>query len=50
MGCRYVLILKRDNDDIVYNSDKSLWLGISGISDETPGFMPVLSEGDMRLY
>lgn len=49
-GCRYVLILKRDKEDIVYNFDKSLWLGISGISDETPGFTPVLSEGDMRLY
>lgn len=48
-GCRYVLLLKRDKD-IVYNFDESLWQGISGISDTTPGFTPVLSEGDMRLY
>ena len=48
-GCRYVLLLKRDKD-IVYNFDESLWQGISGIDDTTPGFTPVLSEGDMRLY
>lgn len=48
-GCRYVLLLKRDKD-IVYNFDPSLWRGISDIDDTTPGFTPVLSEGDMRLY
>lgn len=48
-GCRYVLLLKRDKD-IVYNFDESLWQGISSIDDTTPGFTPVLSEGDMRLY
>ena len=48
-GCRYVLLLKRDKD-IVYNFDPSLWRGISGIDDTTPGFTSVLSEGDMRLY
>ena len=48
-GCRYVLLLKRDKD-IVYNFDESLWRGISGIDDATPGFTLVLSEGDMRLY
>ena len=26
------------------------WLGLSSISDETPGFKTVLSQGDMRLY
>ena len=48
-GCRYVLILKRDKD-IVYDFDPLLWQGISDIDDATPGFTPVLSEGDMRLY
>ena len=48
-GCRYVLLLKRDKD-IVYNFDPLLWQGISDIDDATPGFTPVLSEGDMRLY
>ena len=48
-GCRYVLLLKRDKD-IVYNFDPLLWQGISDIDDTTPGFTPVLSEGDMRLY
>ena len=48
-GCRHVLLLKRDKD-IVYNFDESLWRGISGIDDTTPGFTLVLSEGDMRLY
>lgn len=48
-GCRYVLLLKRDKD-IVYNFDPSLWRGISDIDDTAPGFTPVLSEGDMRLY
>ncbi len=48
-GCCYVLLLKRDKD-IVYNFDPLLWQGVSDIDDATPGFTPVLSEGDMRLY
>ena len=26
------------------------WEGIDSVTDETPGFTPILSEGDMRLY
>ena len=29
---------------------KESWEGINLINDETPGFTPVLAEGDMRLY
>lgn len=51
-GARYVMILHKDaesNDDRNHwNPDE--WIGIDGITDETPGFEVVLSEGDMRLY
>lgn len=51
---RYVLLL--DNEDIAGDrmypcaKDLSFWQGIVSITDGTPGFEVVLSEGDMRLY
>ena len=55
-GAQYLLILDQgdlDTEDhrrhnVTYNSDQ--WVGIEAITDDTPGFEPVLSEGDMRLY
>lgn len=53
-GARYVLMLddKSGEDRTVlslrYSEDK--WRGIESITEETPGFKLVLSEGDMRLY
>ena len=55
-GSQYLLVLDQgdlDTEDnrrynVSYNSDQ--WVGIESISDDTPGFEPVLSEGDMRLY
>lgn len=53
IGAEYLLLLDEgDMDDqrhlITYN--ETLWTGITDISDATPGFEVVLSEGDMRLY
>lgn len=53
-GVQYVLLL-----DCGSGEDRTVsklrykdadWEGIEAINDETPGFIPVLSEGDMRLY
>ena len=49
VGCRYVLLLKRDKD-IIYGFDEAQWEGINSINDSTPGFSVVLAKGDMRLY
>jgi hypothetical protein len=51
---RYVLLLD-EGDAFVEQKhfiayDGSRWTGISSITDSTPGFELVLSEGDMRLY
>lgn len=54
VGARYVLILdqgKSFRGQPKPNSyDDALWTGLMAITDDTPGFEVVLSEGDMRLY
>lgn len=57
-GARYVLLL--DQNVPIENSaswmpryssgDQSAWRGIDDITDNTPGFEPILAEDDMRLY
>lgn len=53
-GIQYVLLL--DNDDTTWErmfqcaKEPAYWKGISGITDNTPGFEVVLSQDDMRLY
>lgn len=53
-GVQYVLLLDcgsgegRTVSKLRY--EDADWEGIETINDETPGFTPVLSEGDMRLY
>ena len=45
---RYVLIL--DETVNVGFFDPNEWKGILNITDDTPGFTRLLSDGDMRLY
>lgn len=50
---RYVLILDHDAAQGSYLAgfnDHDMWQGIEDITDDTPGFTVVLSEGAMRLY
>lgn len=54
-GAYYVLLL--DQGDDVFGDRRYFWsyypeqwVGIESITDETPGFSTVLSQGDMRLY
>lgn len=54
-GARYVLVLDQGDGDertrrFVGNYNPAQWEGILSITDDTPGFKTVLSEGDMRLY
>lgn len=58
LGIRYVLQLDQ-GAPVPKTSDESFlhavgdgfdWSGLASIDDDTPGFTPVLSEGDMRLY
>ena len=50
----YLLLLDQGNQEgegmytAPYKQD--LWIGISSVTDETPGFEIVLAENDMRLY
>ncbi len=57
VGAEYVLLLDQgatleDGKWFTYQTQKGLdcWRGITGITDETPGFEVVLAEDDMRLY
>lgn len=54
LGIKYVLVLDQGEaakiSPHLFTNDPSLCPGISGITDRTPGFSLVLSEGDMRLY
>lgn len=54
IGAQYVLILDYgdalERQPMLPTFDMRHWEGIAGITDETPGFSLVLSEGDMRLY
>lgn len=53
-GAQYVLLL--DADDVLGErmypcaKDLAAWEGIMSVTEDTPGFELVLSEGDMRLY
>ena len=54
-GAQYVLILDQGGEiepDRHYYGyyRKSAWRGFNDITDYTPGFSVLLSEGDMRLY
>lgn len=62
LGADYVLVLDQGEVEPrgpngearrflpVHGVSKEAWQGIVDITDETPGFEVVLSEGDMRLY
>lgn len=53
-GAQYVLLL--DADDVLGErmypcaKDLAAWEGIMNVTEDTPGFELMLSEGDMRLY
>ena len=53
-GASYVLLLENDYENgnglytAPYNPDE--WMGITSITDQTPGFRLVYREGDMSLY
>lgn len=53
-GARYVLLLDAGRgENATVNSlryKQEDWAGIEGITESTPGFTLVLSQGDMRLY
>lgn len=54
-GAGYVLLLDQgvrleDGVWLSQYSNPAPWKGIDSITDDTPGFSVVLSEGDMRLY
>jgi len=55
-GAQYVLLLDYQvpfEEGTWFGSrytDPDVWKGLNDITDETPGFSVVLSEGDMRLY
>lgn len=54
VGARYVLLLDQGeaikHQPKVQSYDDRLWTGLAAIMDDTPGFKPVLSKDDMRLY
>lgn len=53
IGAEYILLLDQGKtvSDVFSNSYREEdWSGLTSITDETPGFEVVLSEGDMRLY
>lgn len=59
LGIRYLMQLDQGNGKHGVNPKGSFadlgylkeeWEGINAVRDDTPGFMVVLSEGDMRLY
>ncbi|MGI6231210.1 MAG: DUF6541 family protein [Tractidigestivibacter sp.] len=57
LGAHYLLVLDQGSDDSTGETRARLWSyypdqweGIESVSDDTPGFTVVLSEGDMRLY
>lgn len=53
-GARYVMLLdEKSYDDrtvVKFRYKEEDWVGIESITQDTPGFTLVLSEGDMRLY
>ena len=54
-GARYVLLLdqgvsRKKGTWLAQYKDPESWRGIDSITDDTPGFKPILSNGEMRLY
>ena len=54
-GARYVLLLdqgvsRKKGTWLAQYKDPKSWRGIDSITDDTPGFKPILSNGEMRLY
>ena len=58
-GIRYVLLLDQGyGENLVgdgatvytHGYEKKDWGGVTGVTDETPGFETILAEDDMRLY
>lgn len=54
-GARYVLLLdqgvsRKKGTWLAQYKDPESWRGIDNITDDTPGFKPILSNGEMRLY
>lgn len=53
-GIKYVMLLDsddgKDNHTVHHTYDPDEWTGVTSITEETPGFELVLSEGDMKLY
>ena len=53
-GARYVMLLDEKSCDdrtvVKLRYKEEDWVGIESITQDTPGFTLVLSEGDMRLY
>lgn len=55
LGAQYVLQLDRPSGDerlttLSPFSERTIWPGIEGVNDDTPGFELVMAEDDMRLY
>lgn len=54
VGAEYLLLLDIGHEDLsrltMISYHEEAWRGMDGITDDTPGFEAVLSEGDMRLY
>ena len=53
LNAKYLLLLHRDvNTNLASFPDyvEEQWSGFESITDDTPGFKVLLSEGDMRLY
>lgn len=53
LGVRYVLILDKEDSELptrFHSYPHADWSGIDGITEDTPGFKLLLSEGDMRFY
>ena len=47
----WLLILDYQGDEYdTVDFNREAWQGIISVKDETPGFEPILSKGDMRLY
>ena len=54
VGAQYLLLLDVGHEDLsrltMISYHEEAWRGMDDITDDTPGFEVVLSEGDMRLY
>ena len=54
LDARYVMLLDDPSGDdptkLALRYEEKNWTGIETITEDTPGFNLILSEGDMRLY